>query len=79
MIPGGYNPKNHNGKIWWNENNPEMRAIWGTQESYDEHIRQGGSWGSYFELCRSRINEQENDYCTNFASEKEINEQGKSR
>lgn len=52
MLPGGYDPKYHDGKIWWNENNPGMREIWGTQESYDKHIQQGGTWDSYVELVR---------------------------
>ncbi len=55
MLPNGYNPANYGGKVWWNENNPEMRAIWGTQESYDRHIQQGGTWNSYVELIKERI------------------------
>ena len=35
MLPFKYNPENYGGKIWWNDKNPEMREIWGTQEDYD--------------------------------------------
>ena len=35
MLPFGYDPKNYGGIIWWNENDPEIRAIWGTQADYD--------------------------------------------
>ena len=54
MLPFGFDPKNYNGKIWWNENNPEMRAIWGTQEDYDKHIKQGGNWKEYEDLAKKR-------------------------
>ena len=54
MRPFGYNPENYNGKIWWNEDNPEMRAIWGTQSDYDKHVAQGGSWSEYEEKAKKR-------------------------
>ena len=55
MLPFGYNPENYNGKIWWNENNPEMSAIWGTQSEYDKFISQGGNWDEYVNLVRKRM------------------------
>lgn len=48
MLPFGYDPKNYGGRIWWNENDPGMRAIWGTQAGYDKHIQQGGTWKEYY-------------------------------
>lgn len=54
MLPNGYDPKNYNGKVWWNENNPEMREIWGTQEDYDNHIKQGGTWEEYVQLVKEK-------------------------
>ena len=47
MLPRGYDPKNYGGKIWWNENNPEMRKYWGTQKDYDKHVQNGGTWAEY--------------------------------
>lgn len=55
MLPRGYDPANYGGKVWWNENNPEMRAIWETQESYDRHIQQGGTWETYVQLVKVQI------------------------
>ncbi len=55
MLPKGYNPKNYGGKVWWNEENPRMRAIWGTQADYDRHIEQGGTWKEYVEKARIRM------------------------
>ncbi len=55
MLPKGYDPKNYGGKVWWNEENPGMRAIWGTQEDYDRHIEQGGTWKEYVEQARIRM------------------------
>lgn len=28
MLPYKYNPENYGGKVWWNEENPEMREKW---------------------------------------------------
>ncbi len=61
MLPFGYDPKNYGGKIWWNENNPEMKDRWGTQEDYDSFIAQGGTWQEYVELIQSKIKENENN------------------
>lgn len=55
MLPFGYDPKNYGGKIWWNEKNPSMRAIWGTQSDYDKHVQQGGSWKEYATIARKRM------------------------
>ncbi len=55
MLPNGYDPKNYGGKVWWNENNPDMRAIWGTQEEYDEHVKKGGTWLEYLKIARVRM------------------------
>lgn len=54
MLPFGYNPANYEGIIWWNENDPGMREIWGTQEEYDKHIQEGGTWGEYMEKVQKR-------------------------
>lgn len=56
MFAFGYNPENYGGRIWWNEQNPQMRAIWGTQEDYDKYIKQGGTWEQYAELANERLN-----------------------
>lgn len=55
MLPYGYDPQNYGGKVWWNENNIEMRTIWGTQADYDKHILQGGTWEEYEELVKLRM------------------------
>lgn len=55
MLPFGYDPKNYGGIIWWNENDPEIRAIWGTQADYDKHIQQGGTWKEYEALVHERM------------------------
>ena len=55
MLPFGYDPKNYGGKIWWNENDPKMRAIFGTQADYDRHIAQGGTWKEYENIVKDRI------------------------
>lgn len=55
MLPFGYDPKNYGGIIWWNENDPEIRAIWGTQADYDKHIQQGGTWKEYEALVDERM------------------------
>ena len=55
MLPFGYDPKNYGGRIWWNENDPGMRAIWGTQADYDKHIQQGGNWKEYEDLAKERM------------------------
>ena len=55
MLPFGYDPKNYGGIIWWNENDPEIRAIWGTQADYDKHIQQGGTWKEYEALADERM------------------------
>ena len=55
MLPFGYDPKNYGGRIWWNENNPEMRAIWGTQTDYDNHVQKGGTWLEYEKIAGKRI------------------------
>ena len=52
MLPFGYDPKNYGGRIWWNENDPGMRAILGTQVDYDKHIQQGGTWKEYEEMAK---------------------------
>ena len=54
MLPYGYDPANYKGKIWWNENNLEIRAIWGTQADYDKHIKQGGTWQEYLLIVKKR-------------------------
>lgn len=56
VLPFGYDPKNYDGRIWWNENNPRMRAIWGTQAEYNKHIQQGGTWLEYEKMARERMN-----------------------
>ena len=55
MLPFGYDPKNYGGTVWWNENNPQMLAIWGTQEDYDMHVAQGGTWREYEEKVAKRV------------------------
>lgn len=55
MLPFGYDPKSYGGTVWWNENNPQMRAIWGTQEDYDKHVAQGGTWKEYEEKVAKRV------------------------
>jgi hypothetical protein len=55
MLPRGYNPENYGGKIWWNDQNPEMREIWGTQEDYDNFKRNGGTWAQYEQICKKRL------------------------
>lgn len=54
MLPKGYDPANYGGKIWWNEDNSEMREIWGTQEDYDKHIESGGNWSDYEEKVKAK-------------------------
>lgn len=58
MLPEGYNPKNYDNKIWWNENNEEMKEKWGSQEEYDLHIKNGGTWEDYVqirkEICKKK-------------------------
>jgi hypothetical protein len=56
MLPLGYDPQNYGGEIWWNEHNPKMRAIWGTQKDYDAHIQNGGTWEEYAHLVQTRMN-----------------------
>jgi len=56
MLPFGYDPKYYGGKIWWNENEPGMRAIWGTQNDYDKHIQAGGTWEQYEAIVMKKIN-----------------------
>lgn len=41
MLLNCYDPENNQGKIWWNEDNPGMKAIWGTQEDYDNFKKKG--------------------------------------
>ena len=55
MLPFGYDPKHYGGKIWWNENNPGMRAIWGSQADYDKHVQKGGTWLEYEKIVGKRI------------------------
>lgn len=55
MLPFGYDSKQYNGKIWWNDENPTMRFIWGTQEDYDNHIKNGGTWQEYINMVNKRI------------------------
>ncbi len=55
MLPFGYNPENYGGKIWWNDKNPKMREIWGTQEDYDNFKKNGGTWQQYEQIARNRI------------------------
>ncbi len=57
MLPFGYDPKNYGGTVWWNENNPQMRAIWGTQEDYNNHVAQGGTWKEYEEKVGKIVEE----------------------
>ena len=61
MLAKGYNPANYGGKVWWNENNEGMRAIWGTQTDYDEHIKNGGTWEEYAIAARARMTQNNND------------------
>lgn len=70
MLPMGYNPANYGGKIWWNENNPRMRLIWGTQEDYDNHVQQGGTWEEYEYAARLRMSSIGN-YSVNDSSKDE--------
>ena len=60
MLPCGYDPKNYGGKIWWNENNPIMRIIWGTQADYDKHIQKGGTWEEYLIIVNRKSEELKN-------------------
>lgn len=53
MLPFGYNPENYGGKVWWNEENPEMKEKWGTQEEYDKFKENGGTWLEYVEYRKS--------------------------
>ena len=53
MLPYKYNPENYGGKVWWNEENPEMREKWGTQEDYDKFKANGGTWLEYVEYRKS--------------------------
>ena len=55
MLPFGYNPENYGGKVWWNDKNPEMRKIWGTQEEYDNFKKNGGTWEQYEQIVRNRL------------------------
>lgn len=55
MLPFKYNPENYGGKIWWNDKNPEMREIWGTQEDYDIFIKNGGTWEQYEQIVRNKM------------------------
>jgi len=55
MLVYGADPQKDGGKVWWNENNPRMRSIWGTQEDYDRHVQQGGTWDEYKTLAESRM------------------------
>ena len=55
MIQFKYNPENYGGKIWWNDKNPEMREIWGTQEDYDIFIKNGGTWEQYEQIVRNKM------------------------
>ena len=67
MLPYVYDPENFEGKIWWNENNPKMREIWGTQEDYDNFKMNGGTWLEYEQMIQNKfasnntdINENQN-------------------
>ena len=55
MLPYGYNPENYGGKVWWNDKNPEMREIWGTQEEYDNFKKNGGTWEQYEQIVHNRL------------------------
>lgn len=55
MLPFGYNPENYGGRVWWNDQNPEMREIWGTQEDYDNFKKNGGTWRQYEQMVQDRI------------------------
>lgn len=55
MIQFKYNPENYGGKIWWNDKNPEMREIWGTQEDYDNFKKNGGTWEQYEQIVRNKM------------------------
>lgn len=55
MLSFKYNPENYGGKIWWNDKNPEMREIWGTQEDYDIFIKNGGTWEQYEQIVRNKM------------------------
>ena len=53
MLPYKYDPENYGGKVWWNEENPEMREKWGTHEEYDKFKANGGSWVEYVEYRKN--------------------------
>ena len=55
MLPLGYDPENYGGKVWWNDKNPKMREIWGTQEEYDNFKKNGGTWEQYVQIVNKRI------------------------
>ena len=59
MLPYGYNPEDYEGKIWWNDRNPKMREIWGTQEDYDNFKKNGGTWEQYIQIVQERIASKE--------------------
>lgn len=61
MLPYGYNPANYDGKIWWNEHDEGMRKQWGTQETYDIHVANGGTWQEYRDGIRRTDNKSEVD------------------
>lgn len=62
MLPLGYNPENYGGKVWWNDKNPEMREIWGTQEEYDNFKKNGGTWEQYEQIVRNRIAKRKSEF-----------------
>lgn len=59
MLPRGYNPANYDGKVLWNEESPIMQAVWGTQEDYNKHLAQGGTWEEYQAAAQLRLKELE--------------------
>ncbi len=62
MLPLGYNPENYGGKVWWNDKDPEMREIWGTQEEYDNFKKNGGTWEQYEQIVRNRIAKRKSEF-----------------
>ena len=59
MLPFGYNPENYGGKVWWNDKNPKMREIWGTQEDYDNFKKNGGTWEQYEQIVKNKLASKE--------------------
>lgn len=60
MLPFKYDPENYGGKIWWNDKNPEMREIWGTQEDYDNFKKNGGTWEQYEQIVQNKMINKDN-------------------